>query len=57
MSQQEGQQFAHMNGMEFVETSAKEDFNVKFAFSRTTLAILRKVNSGEIMVDSMVKDL
>ena len=41
VSKEEGKEFAEINGMEFFETSAKEDYQVQDAFIQLTRDVIR----------------
>jgi GTPase SAR1 family protein len=48
VSQGDAEEFAKANDMEYIETSAAEDINIKDAFHRTAADIMKKLASGEI---------
>eukprot|EP00826_Nyctotherus_ovalis_P040341 TRINITY_DN3971_c0_g1_i11.p3 TRINITY_DN3971_c0_g1~~TRINITY_DN3971_c0_g1_i11.p3 ORF type:complete len:103 (+),score=25.95 TRINITY_DN3971_c0_g1_i11:464-772(+) len=50
VSTETAQNFAKLNGMEYIETSAKTGTNVKEAFDEMTKAIYLKVKNGIIDV-------
>jgi Ras-related protein Rab-2A len=50
----EGANFARQNGLSFLETSAKDNINVKQAFIKTAMVIAGKVKSGQIGIDKSV---
>ena len=47
----EGQSFANAYGMEFCETSAVQDLNVKVAFSKSAIRIMQKIKNGELTIN------
>lgn len=56
MSYDEGLRVAQKFDMEFCETSALQDFNVKVAFSRSAIKILQKINMGLLTINKDVGD-
>jgi hypothetical protein len=54
VSYDEGLKVAQMYDMEFCETSALQDFNVKVAFSRSAIKILNKINRGLLTINKDV---
>ena len=50
----EGANFARANGLSFLETSAKDNINVKQAFLKTAMIIAGKVKNGQIAIDKSV---
>jgi len=52
VSVEEGQEFARKHGLMFLETSAKEDTNIGKAFQETAKEVLRRVESGEVCIQS-----
>jgi hypothetical protein len=46
---------AQKYGMEFCETSALQDFNVKVAFSRSAVRIMQKINAGLLTINKDVR--
>lgn len=54
MSYDEGLKIAQKYEMEFCETSALQDFNVKVAFSRSAIRIMRKINDGLLTINKDV---
>lgn len=49
----EGKALADKHGIPFIETSAKDNMNVREAFSKASLEIMKKVNDGVILVDEI----
>jgi hypothetical protein len=41
--------------MEFCETSALNDSNVKLAFSRSAITIMRKINANQVTINKDVR--
>lgn len=54
ISYDEGLKVAQTYDMEFCETSALQDFNVKVAFSRSAIKILHKINKGLLTINKDV---
>lgn len=52
VTKEEGEEFAKKHNLLFIETSAKEDNGVTEAFEETAKMIIKKVDAGEIDVDS-----
>ena len=52
VTREEGEEFAKKHNLLFMETSAKEDKGVNEAFEQTAKEIIKKVEAGEIDVDS-----
>lgn len=52
---EEGRYLAQKFGMNFLETSAKSNINVREAFSKMSVQIMEKVSSGIITVDGVVR--
>ncbi|CAL5978754.1 Rab2 [Hexamita inflata] len=52
VTKEEGEEFAKKHGLLFMETSAKEDKGITEAFEETAKMIIKKVEAGEIDVDS-----
>ena len=55
VSYQEAGEFAATYGMEFCETSAMQDLNVKLAFSRSAIRIMNKINSDQLTINKDVR--
>ena len=53
VSQLEGKQLADANGMLFLETSAKDNINVREMFFKAGLEIMKSVRSGLITADDL----
>jgi hypothetical protein len=49
----EGKALADKHGLPFIETSAKDNMNVREAFSKASLEIMKKVKDGAILVDDI----
>lgn len=54
VSFEEGKAFASHYGIDFLETSAKSNINVREAFSKMSVTIMDKVLSGAVIVDDIV---
>jgi Ras-related protein Rab-2A len=54
VSTKEGSDFAQVNGMLFIETSAKQSLNVDNAFELTAQTIVRGISEGKIDVENEV---
>jgi len=52
VTREEGEEFAKKHGLLFMETSAKEDKGITEAFEETAKEVIKKVEAGEIDVDS-----
>lgn len=48
MSFEEGQAFAKLHSIDFVEVSAKTAMNVEEVFLKTSMQILEKINNGNV---------
>jgi GTPase SAR1 family protein len=53
VSLEEGLALAEKHGIDFIETSAKDNVNVRETFSKASLEIMKKVNNGKIIVDEV----
>lgn len=53
VSTEEGKQLAEKFGMTFLETSAKQNTNVKEMFYKAGLEIMRRVKNGGITIDEI----
>ena len=54
VSYDEGARLAHKHSMDFVEVSAKDDVNIREAFSKASMEIVDKIKHGELKVDEIV---
>eukprot|EP00792_Barthelona_sp_PAP020_P006165 TRINITY_DN2927_c0_g1_i5.p1 TRINITY_DN2927_c0_g1~~TRINITY_DN2927_c0_g1_i5.p1 ORF type:complete len:211 (+),score=58.94 TRINITY_DN2927_c0_g1_i5:36-668(+) len=50
VTEEEGEQFARENGLEFMETSAKNDHNVEEVFMLTVRKLVKGIDDGSICV-------
>ena len=55
ISKEEGKEFAQINGMEFFETSAKEDYQVQDAFIQLTRDVIRTKDKFLEKTDKNIK--
>lgn len=49
VSTEEAEKWANQNGLPFLETSAKNDFNVERIFSRLAVDIYKRIQDGRLL--------
>lgn len=49
---EEGAEYAKKNGLQFIETSAKDDKNITQAFEDVARDVVRRIEEGSIDLDS-----